>query len=115
MKINGIPAEFPLEPKLGAVPGVQPKLLVCQVAGQYVAGRTADEYRERYLACEDLARQLYGYCKRKAQEHPEWSRGYNLERTAKGLAQKVAVGVWDVSADEQAWVMQRVAVLWSEA
>ena len=114
MKIEGIPGDFPLEPVLGSVAGVQPKLLVRKEDGQYVAGRSADEHRERYLACEDLAQQLTEYCKRKAMEHPEWHWTYNLERVSKGLAQKAAAGVWELSAAEQAWVMQRVAVLWPE-
>lgn len=114
MKIDGIPEDFPLEPELGAVSGVQPKLLVREIDGRYVAGRTVDEYRERYEACDDLSQQLLAYCLRKAIEHPEWAREYNLERTRKGLAQQVAAGVWEVSAAEQAWVMHRVALLWPE-
>lgn len=114
MQIDGIPEDFPLEPAMGAVPGVQPKLLVREIDGQYVAGRTAEEHWERYLACEDLAQQLAGYCTRKAMERPDWGREYSLDRTRKGLAHKVAAGVWEVSAEEQAWVMRRVAVLWSQ-
>lgn len=112
--IDGIPEDFPVEPAVGAVPGAQPKLVVREIDGHYVVGRTADEHRERYLACDDLAHQLAGYCSRKAIEHPEWSREYNLERTRKGLAHKVATGAWEVSAAEQAWIMRRVALLWPE-
>lgn len=112
MKIDGVPEDFPLEPVLGAVSGVQPKLLAREVEGRYVVGRTAEEYRERYLACEDLANQLAAYCARKARENPEWSRAYNLERTGKGLRQKAEAGVWDVGPAERVWVMARVAVLW---
>ena len=114
MKIDGVPEDFPLEPVLGSVAGVQPKLLAREVEGRYVVGRTAEEHRERYLACEDLAKQLAAYCARKAKEYPEWDRAYNLERTAKGLAQKAEAGVWDVGAAERSWMMERVAVLWSE-
>lgn len=114
MKIDGVPEDFPLEADMGAVPGLQPKLLVREVDGQYVVGRTEDEYRERYEMCDDLAQQLVAYCARKAMEYPDWGREYILDRTRKGLAHKVAAGVWEVSAAEQAWVMRRVAVLWPE-
>lgn len=114
MKIDGVPEDFPVEPEVGAVPGAQPKLVVREIDGHYVAGQTADEHWERYLACEDLAQQLAGYCTRKATEHPGWGREYSLERTRKGLEHKVAAGTWDVSAAEQVWIMRRVAVLWPE-
>lgn len=114
MKIDGVPEDFPLEPVLGSVAGVAPKLLAREIEGRYVVGRPADEHRERYLACEDLANQLAGYCARKARENPEWSREYNLERTGKGLRQKAEAGVWDVGEAERVWVMERVAVLWAE-
>ena len=110
MNIAGVPDDFPIEPVLGAVSGVQPKLLAREIKGKYVVGRTAEEHRERYLACEDLAQQLAAYCMRKATENPEWSRAYNLERTAKGLRQKAEAGVWDVGTAEQVWVMARVTV-----
>lgn len=106
-----VPNDFPRHDTISAVAGVQPKLVVRLVDGQYVAGMTDAELYERYSGCEDLAQQLADYCRRKATEHPEWSRAFNLERAARGLASKVESGRWEFSSAEQGWVMQRCAVL----
>ncbi|UCV23594.1 hypothetical protein [Ferribacterium limneticum] len=107
---TSVPNDFP-RPVISAVAGVQPKLAVRLVDGQYVAGMTDAELYERYAGCEDLAQQLADYCRRKEREHPEWSRTFNLERARRGVATKVDSGRWEFSSAELEWLMRRCAVL----
>jgi len=100
--------DFPREMYLASVAGAQPKFAVRRDGDRYTALLLDDERQERYEACEDLAQQLVEYCERKSRENPEWTAEFNVERTARGLAQKASAGRWDVSVAEQRWVMQRV-------
>lgn len=110
MNVTSIPVDFPRSQPAGSVPGVQAKVLARCVDGQYVSW-TDEELQERFECCEDLALQLVRYCQRKEQENPSWSHEFNLERTAGGVAKKVSTGEWNVTDDEQAWVMNRVRTL----
>lgn len=60
-----VPDDFPKEPDLGSVTGVQPKLLVREVDGRYQSCLAAGQLWVRYDACEDLASQLSAYVSRK--------------------------------------------------
>lgn len=102
-----VPADFPRKLPTGTVAGVQPKLLVRKVGDHYLDAWTEEELKIRYDNCEDLALQFAAYCRRKASENPEWTREFNLERAATGLAQKVRAGTWDVTPDEAAWIVDR--------
>ncbi len=62
---------FPRDPWPAALSGAQPKLAVRLVAGQYVAGISAEERVARYAMCADLVEQLVAYCRRKLTECPE--------------------------------------------
>ncbi len=104
---TSIPADFP-RGELAAVAGVQPKLCVRLVAGKYVVGWTDEELRIRYANCEDLMQQLTAYVNRKATENPEWTKEFNLDRLKKALASKGRSGEWDVTTDEQAWIVARI-------
>lgn len=99
-----IPADFPRQAPLGAVPGLQPKLLARKVDGRYVVGLTDEEIFARYETCEDLVQQLTAYCGRKQQKRPDW--------TPEGILQKVTSAIrkksWDFSELELRWVMTRV-------
>lgn len=54
-----VPADFPRPVHHGAVPGVQPKLLMTQYKGRfYLPGCTPPELFQRWDVCEDLAKQL---------------------------------------------------------
>lgn len=106
-----VPEDFPREGPVVSIAGAQPKLAARLVDGKYIGGWTPDELRERYESCEDLAGQLVSYCTRKALENPEWSREFNLQRTARGMSEKVIGGRWDVTKAEQVWVMERVRLL----
>jgi hypothetical protein len=88
-----LPANFPRALLLGAVSGAQPKLLVRRIDGEY---------------CENLVQQLVAYSRRKETENPDWTHEFNLERTTKALVQKGRTGEWDITVDEQAWMMGRI-------
>jgi len=102
--------DFPHETIVGTVSGVQPKVLVRKDdEGNYVAsGPTVAEVLERFEVCDDLAEQLGIYALRKKRENPEWTTEFNIERTRKAIADKVASGKWALSVAEQAWIIDRV-------
>lgn len=106
-----LPESFPRSKPVGAVSGAQAKLLVRQVDGQYIAGWTDEELRARHDYCEDLVQQLVLYCQRKERENPSWSREFNLERMASGVAKKASSGEWDITSEEMAWMMERIKQL----
>jgi hypothetical protein len=105
-----IPDDFPRDPVLGSVTGVQPKLLVREVDGRYQAGLTEEELWMRYDVCEDLAGQLSKYVHRKVAT-TEMSRDVALSRAEKGARLKVDSGEWEFSQPELAWVMKRTEEL----
>ena len=105
-----VPADFPRGIP-AAVPGVQPKLCVRLVDDKYVAGWTADELRCRHANCDDLVQQLVTYSQRKSAENPDWTHEFNLSRTERAMASKGRSGEWDVTVDEQAWIMARLRAL----
>lgn len=58
-KINEIPADFPRPVQLGAVSGAQPKILVIEEHGRFLAPETKQsELEQRFDICEDLVHQL---------------------------------------------------------
>ncbi|CAM2139660.1 conserved protein of unknown function [Pararobbsia alpina] len=105
-----VPEDFPREPTLGAVAGVQPKLLVRKIDGRYVSGLTDDELWLRYDACDDLANQLFEYVSRKVVT-AGLSPDVALARAETGVRLKVDAGKWDFSQAEVAWVMKRTHLL----
>ncbi|UCV22315.1 hypothetical protein [Ferribacterium limneticum] len=106
-----IPDDFPRETPLGSVPGIQPKIPVRLVEGRYIVGLTDEELLQRYEYCDDLVQQLVAYCRRKADEHPEWSHETTLGRMATGVARKGQSGEWDVTAEEQRWMVSQIKLL----
>ena len=58
-KFSLVPADFPQPVHIGAIAGVQPKVLTVEYKGQfYPAGGIPPERYERWDICEDLARQI---------------------------------------------------------
>lgn len=108
---NTVPDDFPRAGPIASVAGAQAKLAARYIDGKYVVGRTPAELLVRYDNCQDLAIQLAAYCTRKATANPEWSQGFNLQRVAGGMSEKVMNGLWDVTVAEQAWVMERVKLI----
>jgi hypothetical protein len=105
-----VPDDFPREPDLGSVTGVQPKLLVREVDGRYQSGLTDEQLWVRYDTCEDLASQLSGYVSRKIASSG-LSADVALTRAEKGVRLKVDAAEWDFSQGEVAWVMKRTRQL----
>ncbi|WP_145987417.1 hypothetical protein [Cupriavidus taiwanensis] len=101
-----IPLDFPNDPFPAAVGGAQPKFATRVVDGTYVVGLTHEERVERYLMCADLVDQLSNYCRRKADEHPDWSQEALLNRMEKGIRDKQAV--WNLGRSEVDWIVARV-------
>lgn len=107
MKRHDVPDDFPRVSHQGALAGAQPKLLLRNIAGRYSAAPTDDEVRERYLICEDLARQLASYTSRKMAEHA-WSLPEAVSKVEAGVLTKVRRGVWDFSDAEIAWTIEHM-------
>ncbi|MFP3549134.1 hypothetical protein SB861_00300 [Paraburkholderia sp. SIMBA_049] len=105
-----VPDDFPREPDLGSVTGVQPKVLVRVVDGRYQSGLSEEQLWVRYDACEDLAGQLSAYVSRKI-AIAGLSPDVAVTRAEKGMRLKVDAGEWDFSQPEVAWVMKRTRQL----
>lgn len=107
---RAIHPDFPREAILGAVSGVQPKLLLKRSSGGTFTQprRSIAEITRRFEAADDIVAQLHQYFVRKQREHPEWSAEKNLERIRLGLENKAASGAWPFSVLEQQWIMDRL-------
>lgn len=101
------PIDFPKDHELGAVSGVQAKLVVRKVGSRYVSGPTADELYARYDLCFDLVNQLTDYCHRKSKERPDWSATELLEKVQTTLRTR---SDWDLSEGEVRWVMDQLSL-----
>lgn len=106
METSEVPEEFPREPTPAVVPGAQPKVCARLSHGVYFSGQTDDERHERWLVCEDLAKQLVPVARNDALSHPLHSPHETLERVRVSIARKA----W-VSPEELAWLMRRLQVL----
>jgi hypothetical protein len=107
MTASSVPQDFPREVPMGAVPGAQPKLLVRQEAGQFVATEPSDEeVQGRHELCEDLVQQLLRYRARKQAERPDWTPAQVREKTAAGVRRK-SFG-WGLSPAETEWILRRL-------
>ncbi|MGT2476652.1 hypothetical protein [Paraburkholderia terrae] len=102
MEANDVPDDFPLGIS-AVVPGAQPKLCVVCRAGRYVADQGHTGRRERWLMCEDLARQLVNVATRDAHERPGASHQQVLQRIQLAVERKN----W-VSAAELNWLIRRM-------
>jgi hypothetical protein len=108
MPTTKIPTTFPLT--YGAVGGAQAKVLIEKKSGMLRVTPSNDDIAERYEICADLVDHLNAYCRRKLEEHPDWTVTHNVERAERGLRQKVLSGEWPLSEGEIRWVMTAVAV-----
>jgi hypothetical protein len=103
-----VPADFPRPVHHGAVPGVQPKLLMTQYKGRfYVPGCTPPELFQRWDVCEDLAKQLSA----KALESQAGKRSHmtELEILDQYLPRLIATR-W-TTEEEARWIIRRAATL----
>ena len=99
-----IPDDFPRDPFPAAVPGAQPKFVARKIDGRYVVGLTAEEQRERYVACLDLVEQLTVYTEKKHRQRPELTIGELLDVFDRDIRLK-DWGLGDVELD---WVMKQL-------
>ncbi|HDR8918337.1 TPA: hypothetical protein QDB24_006511 [Burkholderia vietnamiensis] len=106
-----IPDDFPRELAPSTVGGYRPKVLLRRTGDQLVSGLTDEELSNRYDACEDLARQLASYVRRKRAENPLQSLRDALSKVESDVTGKVSSGQWDVSSAEIIWIMKRVRAL----
>ncbi|RQR27303.1 hypothetical protein [Burkholderia sp. Bp9142] len=108
MSYPTIPEDFPRESPQGAIGGYRPKLLLRRAGGQLISRPTDEELFTRYDACEDLARQLATYTRRKLTKDPLQSLSDSLSHVETDMTKKVSSGQWDISSAEIAWIMKRV-------
>lgn len=99
-----IPPDFPRDLPLGSVAGAQPKLLVYEVDGKFVAGPTNEQVQARYAICADLVEQLERYCHRKRRENPDIALPTLLQRIGHGVRKKD----WQLSDAEVGWIMNQL-------
>lgn len=102
--------DFPTDRSQGAIGGAQPKLLLNRRAdGIYgPPQRSPEEVLYRYTTAAGVVGQLVFYFQRKKREYPEWGDEHNLERIRLGLINKATEGKWRFTAEEQAWIMDRL-------
>lgn len=106
MEADDVPDGFPHESTTAVVPGTKPKVCARLSHDVYVVGQTDDERRERWLLCEDIAKQLVSVARKDALSHPQHSSHQTLERVQVSVARKA----W-VSPDELAWLVRRLQAL----
>ena len=103
-----VPADFPRPMHHGAVPGVQPKLLMTQYKGRFhLPGCTPPELFQRWDVCEDLAKQLSA----KSLESKSGKRSHmpELEILDQYLPRLIATK-W-TNEEEARWIIRRAAAM----
>ncbi|SDJ27231.1 hypothetical protein SAMN04487926_14046 [Paraburkholderia steynii] len=106
MTDSHVPEGFPRDNAPPVVSGAQPKVCARLSNGAYVVGQSDDERLERWLICEDLARQLVAVAEKDALAHPDQTSSQTLGRVRASVAHKE----W-VSPDELAWLIGRLQQL----
>jgi hypothetical protein len=99
-----VPDDFPRDPLLAVVSGVQPKIAARKIDGRFVIGLTPEERALRYDNCTDLVMQLTAYCERKLSAEPSLHLDVLLPKVEQSCAGKG----WDVSPVELTWIMSKV-------
>jgi hypothetical protein len=101
-----VPEDFPRDTMPAAVPGAQPKVCVRLLGDIYVAGQSDEERKERWLICEDLAKQLVRVARNDALAHPDQSPAQTLGRVRVSVRRTA----W-VSPHELQWLIRRLQTL----
>lgn len=102
---ESIPADFPRDWFLGAVPGTQMKFLARDIGGRYVVGPTNDELRERYELCRRLVAQYFRlHLNLSKADFPPVASGQSLPETYV----YVALARWNLSLGERKWISDRI-------
>lgn len=103
-----VPSDFPRPVHQGAVPGVQPKLLMTKYEGRfYTPGSTPPEIFTRWDVCEDLAKQLSA----KSVESKAGKRAHmsELDILEQYLPRLIATK-WTSEAEAR-WIIRRAAAM----
>jgi hypothetical protein len=103
-----VPPDFLASSAIGAVPGVQSKVLA-QREGERFEQDDRIDLDARHQMCEDLAQQLVRYSARKRADRPDWTPAQVREKVTHSVRQK-AFG-WGLSPAETEWVVRRLASL----
>jgi hypothetical protein len=105
-KFAKVPSDFPRPAVLGAIGGVQPKLLMVRYEGKfYPPGCTPPELYARWDKCEDLARQLA----EKSVESKLGKRAHMTEVEILDQYLRRLIGTRWTSEPEARWIIRRVA------
>lgn len=91
---GAVPTDFPTDYFLGAVSGVQPKLLAREIGGKLVVGPTAEELQHRHDLCLRLALQ--------------YQRLDEADRPAVEDFVYESLGAWDLTPAERRWILARI-------
>ncbi|GIZ51897.1 hypothetical protein [Noviherbaspirillum aridicola] len=101
-----VPSDFPRPVHHGAVPGVQPKLLMTSYNSRfYIPGCTPPEIFQRWNVCEDLARQLAT----KAVESRAGKRSHMSETEILDQYLPRLIATKWTSEEEARWIIRRAA------
>lgn len=106
-----VPDDFPRDGPLSSISGNQFKFVARKIGDRYFVGRTPEELFQRHACCEGLVLQLVEYATSKATDDPDWKHEFFLERTAKAVAHQCQSREWDITPEEQDWIMARVKLL----
>lgn len=104
------PEDFPREPALGSISGVQPKLLVVKVDDQFIPEVDEQQICRRWQVCEDLVQQLTVKTVKRMRE----GRIADLDDYVKKLQQWLEAQEWEgwkVTSPEAQWMRDRIKKL----
>lgn len=108
--VKKAPEDFPREPALGSISGVQSKLLVTKVDGKFKSDVDEEEIYRRWLVCEDLVQQLTVKTTKRMRE----GRVPDLDDYVNKLQQWLEVQEWEgwkVTGPEARWMRNRIKTL----
>ncbi|WP_322999263.1 hypothetical protein, partial [Castellaniella sp.] len=94
---SSVPTDFPTDYFLGAVSGVQPKLLARKSGSRYIVGPTSQELQERYELCLRLAAQYRRHAS---------SFGTGTMEPQTFVSE--ALADWSLSTQERHWLVENL-------
>lgn len=103
---ENMPLDFPKDWFLGALPGAQLKFTAREIDDKFVVGPTKNELQARYQLCVRLAAQ-YRRLHLSRSDHTALTDAPVAFRLAENFVY-VALQSWDLSAQERAWIVDRV-------
>ena len=106
---ENMPANFPQDRFIAAIPGGQHKYVARHSNGKYVVGPTKDELQQRYQLCVRLAAQYHRLHLLYSEQDASSSR-----TVSPGLPETfvhVALSGWDLSASERAWIVDKIEAM----